>query len=276
MKKFKLFLCIFCIFFCGCEHKISDSSQEAQTAFPQKTIDALFDEDQLLSIANEMYPSMYKEWFSFVSANRYYDDQKFQDQFTYKIERDDIQSIEDIKKDYYAHFSKRYDFPLDLDKYKKVYQEKEDGLYAKFSWNNVSSSIYYPGKINEIGDDYVVYEIYYEDEQTNIYDTNQSFSLVYSQEKWIYGTFFNEKEKDVKLECKYPVGKYVSLEDSNSYIFVGSNQAVSEIPKDRALNIKSVKRHFLDGKNASYWGECQNGSWVCLSDEKGTYFEVRK
>lgn len=276
MKKIKLFLCILCIVLGGCEHKIEDSSKEAQTAFEQIPVSQLFDDEQLMEIAQEMYPNMYKEWFSFISSNRYYDNQKFQDKFIYKIEKDDIQSIEDIRKDYYEHFSKRYDFPFDLEPYKNIYQEKEDGLYAKFSWNTSLNDLYYPGKIIEIGSDYVIFEIYLEDEKTNVIDTHQTFSLVYWQDQWIYGTFFNEKRKDVVLECKFPVGKYISLQNTNSYQFVGSNSNVDKIQKDDVITIKTVKRHFLDGKHASYWGQCQNGSWLCLSDDEGTYFEVKE
>lgn len=276
MKKIKIFLCILFLILTGCEHKISDSSQEARTAFDPETVSSLFDDKQLMDTATNMYSDMYNEWFSFISANRYYDNQKFQANYVYKIEREDIQTIEDIRTDYYNNFSKRYDFPLDLDEYKGVYTEKEDGLYAKLTWKNPSGTVYYPGKINEIGDDYVIYEIYCEDEATNIYDTHQTFSLVYSQEKWIYGTFFNEKENKEKLECKFPIGKYIALQDCDTYEYVGSNKKVTHIQEDRVLNVVSVKRHYLDGVHASYWGKCKNGSWICLSDQDGTYLNVRK
>lgn len=276
MKKIKVLLCIALLFLTGCEHRIGDSSKEAREAFPIKTVEQLFSNEELMEVSTKMYPAMKKEWFSFTSGNRYYDNQKFLENYVYKIEREDIQSIEDIRNDFYEHFSKRYEFPFDHDPYKKVYMEKEDGLYAKFTWQTQSNTVYYPGKINEIGDDYVIYEIYLEDEKTTVYDTNQTFSLVYSQEKWIYGTFFEEKENKVELECKYPVGKYTALIDTDSYKFVGSNNKVTHIEKDKAVNVSVVKRHYLDGTNASYWGQCKNGSWICLADKNGVYFEVNQ
>lgn len=276
MKKIKILLCFLFLFLCACEHKISDSSQDARVAFDQPTVSELYSKEQLMEIGTKMYPEMYKEWFSFISSNRYYDNQKFKDKYIYKIERDSIQSMDDIRNDYYSVFSKRYDFPFDLDLYKNVYEEKKDGLYAHLTWNNPSNTIYFPGEIVEIQDDLVIYKIYCEDETTTLYDTNQTFSLVYSQEKWIYGTFFNEKENDVSLGCKFPTGKYTALKDTSSYKFAGSNEKVTKIDENRKINIVLVKRHIVDGINASYWGKCKNGSWVCLADKDGVYFEIMK